>query len=348
MAGVCSALVQAQNKHSGGDRDAMKKNVFCLALGAMLFALCFSADAQQPKKVSRLGYLSSYDPVADSARAEGIRQALRERGYIEGQNIAIEYRYSEGKVNPELAAELVRLKVELIVVAGGTGIILAAKNATKTIPIVMTGGGSDPVEAGLVESLARPGGNVTGLTTLARELDGKRLELLKEAVTKLVRVAVLYDPANSNDILEVKVLPADARALKLTIQPWEIRAVDDFDKVFAALNKQRPDGLYATGSPLMGANRKRIADFALKSRLPSVGNRAYVDAGGLMSYGADLPDSYRRVAYYVDKILKGANPAELPVEQPTKFEFVINLKTAKQIGLTIPQKVLVKADKVIK
>ena len=303
-----------------------------------MFAL---AEAQQPKKVPRIGYLSSFDPASESARSEGIRLALRELGYIEGQNIAIEYRYAEGKRDrdPELAAELVRLKVDIIVAAGGTGIIQAAKNATKTIPIVMTGGGSDPVEAGLVESLARPGGNVTGTTTLARELAGKRLELLKEAVTKLVRVAVLYDPANSGDIVEVKeLLPADARALKLTIQPWEIRAVDDFEKVFAALNKQRPDGLYVTGSPLMGANRKRIADFAIKSRLPSVSNRAYVDAGGLMSYGADLADSYRRVAYFVDKILKGAKPAELPVEQPTKFEFVINLKTAKQIGVTIPQR----------
>jgi putative tryptophan/tyrosine transport system substrate-binding protein len=309
------------------------------------------AEAQQPKKVPRLGYLSAFDPAGESARAEGIRLALRELGYIEGQNIATEYRYMEGKREraPELAAELVRLKVDIIVAAGGTGIIQAAKNATKTIPIVMTGGGSDPVQAGLVESLARPGGNVTGTTTLARELAGKRLELLKEAVTKLVRVAVLYDPANSNDLLEVKELPpVAARALKLTIQPWEIRAADDFDRVFAALNKQRPDGLYVTGSPLMGANRKRIADFAIKSRLPSVSSRAYVDAGGLMSYGADQADSYRRVAYYVDRILKGTKPADLPVEQPMKFELVFNLKTAKQIGITIPQSVLYRADKVIK
>ena len=210
-------------------------------------------------------------------------------------------------------------------------------------------GGGNPVELGLVESLARPGGNVTGITTFARQLAGKRLELLKEAVTKLVRVAVLYNPDNSGDVVEVKeLLPADARALKLTIQPWEIRAVDDFEKVFAALNKQRPDGLYVTGSPLMGANRKRIADFAIKSRLPSVSNRTYVDAGGLMSYGADLADSYRRIAIYVDRILKGAKPADMPVEQPTKFELVINLKTAKQIDLMIPQKVLARADKVIK
>jgi putative ABC transport system substrate-binding protein len=328
----------------------IKQIPICLLI-TVLLTTASSTEAQQPKKVSRIGYLSWFHSASESDRSEGIRLALRELGYIEGHNIAIEYRYAEGKIDraPELAAELVRLKVDIIVAAGPNRTIQTAKNATKTIPIVMTGGGSDPVEAGLVESLARPGGNVTGTTTFARELAGKRLELLKEAVTKLVRVAVLYDPANSGDIVEVKeLLPADARALKLTIQHWEIRAVDFFEKVFAALNKQRPDGLYVTGSPLMGANRKRIADFAIKSRLPSVSNRAYVDAGGLMSYGADLADRYRRVAYYVDRILKGAKPADLPVEQPTKFEFVINLKAAKQIGLTIPPNVLARADKVIR
>ena len=311
------------------------------------------AEAQQPEKVYRIGYLSPVDPATDSARAEGIRLALRELGYIEGQNIAIEYRYAEGKVDraPELAAELVRLKVDIIVVASGDQWIRAAKNATRTIPIVMTGQGSDPVRAGHVESLARPGGNVTGLTNLTRELGGKRLELLKEAVPKLSRVAVLYDPAGPPSLHEVKeLLPADARALKLTIQPWEIREVDDFEKVFAALNKQRPDGLYAVGAGgVMRPNQKRIVGFALKSRLPSVyGSREAVEAGGLMSYRADEADGYRRVAYYVDRILKGTKPADLPVEQPTKFEFVINLKTAKQIGLTIPQSMLYRADKVIK
>src|SRR5215813_7517825 len=290
------------------------------ALCAMLFALCQSAKAQQPAKIPRIGYLSNTDAATDSARAEGIRLALRELGYIEGQNIAIEYRYAEGKVDraPELAAELVRLKVDIIVVASGDQWIRAAKNATRTIPIVMMGQGTDPVRAGHVESLARPGGNVTGLTRLTRELGGKRLELLKEAVPKLSRVAVLYDPANPPSLHELKeLLPADARALKLTIQPWEIRAADDFDKVFAALNKQRPDGLYAaTGGPLR-ANEKRIVDFALKSRLPSTGGREFVDAGGLMSYGPDFADNYRRVAYFVDKILKGTKPADLPVEQPT-------------------------------
>jgi putative ABC transport system substrate-binding protein len=318
----------------------------------MLFALCPSADAQQPKKVPRIGYLSTSDPATDSTRSEAIRLALRERGYIEGQNIAIEYRYAEGKRNraPELAAELVRLKVDIILAAGGDLVIRAAMNATKTIPIVMTGGGGDPVKVGLIESLARPGGNVTGITNLSRELGGKRLELLKEAVPQLARVAFLYDPANRNDVLEVKeFLPVAARALRLTIQAWEVRAANDFERVFAALNKQHPDGLYVVGGPLMSSNQKRIADFALKSRLPSTyGRKEAVDAGGLMSYGADLTDSDRRVATYVDKILKGAKPADLPVEQPTKFELVINLKTAKQIGLTIPQSVLYRADRVIK
>jgi putative tryptophan/tyrosine transport system substrate-binding protein len=215
----------------------------------------------------------------------------------------------------------------------------------------MMGLSADPVELGLVESLARPGGNVTGITSLSRELAGKRLELLKEAVPKVARVAVLYDPTIPRAVLEVKeLLPVAARALRLTLQPWEVRAVDDFEKVFAALNEQRPDGLYVVGGgQLINANQKRIAGFALKSRLPSMySNKQAVDAGGLMYYGADQADIYRRVAYYVDKILKGAKPADLPVEQPTKFEFVINLKTAKQIGLTIPPIVLMRAEKVIK
>jgi putative ABC transport system substrate-binding protein len=330
----------------------MRKNVFCLALCAMLFALCSSASAQQPKKVTRIGYLSSVDPATESSRAEGIRLALRELGYIEGQNITIEYRYSEGKTDraSELAAELVRLKVDIIVVAGGIIWIRSAKDATETIPVVMVGAGNDPVEAGLIESLARPGGNVTGLTNLSGKLGGKRLELFKEAVPKLARVAVLYQPATPANVVEVKEdLPTAARVLKLTVQPWEVRAADDFDRVFDALNKERPDGLYVAGSPLTNANQKRIVSFALKSRLPSMfSGKEAVDAGGLMYYGADLADSYRRVAYYVDRILKGTRPADLPVEQPTKFELVINLKTAKQIGVTIPANVLARADKVIR
>ena len=330
----------------------MNKKIFYVALCAMLFALSYSASAQQPKKVPRIGYLAPTDPSCDLGRAEAIRLALREFGYVEGQNIAFEYRYAGGKPDryPELAAELVRLKVDIILVGGSDAQVRAAKNATKSIPIVMMGRGIDPVEAGLVDSLARPGGNVTGITNISGELGGKRLELLKEAVPKLARVAVLYAPVNPSSVLAVKEdLPVAARALRLTIQPWEVRAANDFERVFAATGKQRPDGLYVLGGALMVANQKRIIGFALKSRLPSmyiIGEA--VEAGGLMSYGADIADSYRRVAYFVDKILKGTKPSELPVEQPTKFEFVINLKTAKQIGLTIPPEVLARANRLIK
>ena len=334
------------------EKKDMKKKIFFLTFCAMLFALCSSVEAQQPKKVPRIGYLMPRDPARDSTRTEGIRLALRNLGYIEGQNIATEYRYAEG--NPdrarELAAELVRLKVDVIVVAAGLGTIQTAKNATATIPIVMAAEGIDPVKAGLVESLARPGGNVTGFTILSGELGGKRLELLKEAVPKLARVALLYESASAGAAREVKDdLPVAASALKLSLQSWAIRAADDFERVFAAMGNQRPDGLYVLVGPLMRDNGKRIVNFALKSRLPSTHvYREAVDAGGLMYYGADLTESHRRVAYYVDRILKGAKPADLPVEQPTKFELVINLKTAAQIGLAIPQKMLARVDKVIR
>jgi putative ABC transport system substrate-binding protein len=318
----------------------------------MLLAPCSVAEAQQPKKIHRIGYLSPNNPALESTRSEAIRQALRERGYIEGQNITIEYRYADGKVDrfSERAAELVRLKVDLIVVSGGPRLIRAAKNAIKAIPLVMVSTAIDPVEAGFVESFAHPGGNVTGITTLTRELGGKRLELLKEAVPSIVSVAVLYDPGALGMVRDVKeVLPVAARALKLTLQPYDIRAAEDFDRVFAAIGKQRPDGLSATGGRQIRAAQKRIIDFALKNRLPSIyGFRDAVEAGGLMYYGADSADSYRRVAYYVDRILKGAKPADLPVEQPTKFELVINLKTAKQIGVNIPQSLLYRADRVIR
>ena len=328
-------------------------NTKLLWLLTVFFLACLHpAEAQERKKIPRIGYLSLLDPARESIRSEPFRLALRELGHIEGHNIAIEYRYAEGKPDrqPALAAELVRLKVDLIVVAGGdANNIRAAQNATKTIPIVMLGVSSDPVEAGLVESLARPGGNVTGITNLTRELGGKRLELLKEIVPKLAHLAVLYDPATRLNVLQVKELPIAARALGLTVRSWEVRDTDGFERVFPALSKERPDGLYVLGGQLMRSNEKRIVGFASKSRLPSAHpNREAVEAGGLMSYGADLVDSYRRVATYVDKILKGARPGDLPVEQPTKFELVINLKTAKQIGLTIPQSVLYCADKVIK
>jgi putative ABC transport system substrate-binding protein len=246
-------------------------------------------------------------------------------------------------------AELVRVKVDILVVAAGITYIRDAKNATKTIPIVMVGTGNDPVEAGLVESLARPGGNVTGLTNLAQKLGVKQLELLKETVSKVRRIAVLYERATPSNVAQLKEVEAAAPSLKLITRSWEVRAGDDFENLFAALNKERPDGIQVLGSPLINNNRKRIAAMALNSRLPSVyESRDAVDAGGLLSYGADLDASYRRVAWYMDKILKGAKPGELPVEQPTKFELAISLRTAKQIGVTIPQSVLYKADKVIK
>jgi putative tryptophan/tyrosine transport system substrate-binding protein len=330
----------------------MSGKIFVWLLTTVLLSTAPPSEAQQPKKVPRIGYLSSQEPARESTRAEGIRLALRERGHIEGQNIATEYRYAEGKPDryPELAAELVRLKVDIILVAGGAWTVRAAMNATKTIPIVMMGPGLDPVEAGHVESLARPGGNITGLTNIAPQLGGKRLELLKEAVPQVARVAVLYEPANRGSVHEVKeVLPVAARALRLTLQHWEVRSADDFERVFAAIGKWRPDGLYVPGGLLIIANQKRIVGFASKSRLPSVYSmREAVDVGGLMYYGADSMDSNRRAATYVDRILKGAKPADLPVQQPMKFELIINLKAAKQMGVTIPQSMLYKADKVIR
>jgi len=329
----------------------MKEKITVLTLCAMLFALCVPAQAQQPKKVPRIGYLSPLSLLSDT-RSEAFRQGLRELGYKEGQNIAIEYRYSEGKPDQaaEHANELVRLKVDVIVVAGGDRWVKAAKDATKTIPIVMIGAGSDPVAAGMIESLARPGGNVTGITILTTELGGKRLEVLKEAVPKIARVAVLHDPSIPSAVRELKDVQTASSALGLTVRSWEVRGADDFDRVFGEMGKQRPHGLYAAvAGALMIANVRRIAGFALKNRLPSVsGDRELVEAGGLMSYAADFVDRWRRVALYVDKILKGAKPGDLPVQQPTKFELVINLKTAKQIGVIIPQSLLYRADKVIK
>ena len=330
----------------------MINKTFNWILIAFLLITATVAQAQQPKKIPRIGYLSARDPASDSDRSAAIRQGLRELGYVEGQNIAFESRYAQGKRErfPGLAAELVRLKVDIIVVAGGDALVRPAMNATKTIPIVMSGGGADPVAAGFVASLARPGGNVTGITLLITELGGKRLELLKEAVPKVNRVAALYESTNPSSVGEVKEsLPAAARALGLTILPWEVRAAEEVEKVLTAQSKERPDGLYVATGALMNTNQKRIVSFALKSRLPSVfGRKEYVENGGLMYYGADLGESYRRVAYYVDRILKGTKPADLPVEQPLKFELVFNLKTAKQIDVTIPSSVLFRADRVIK
>jgi putative tryptophan/tyrosine transport system substrate-binding protein len=325
---------------------------FLVTLALSLLCLPPAAEAQPPGNVLRIGYLSEQTPARESPRTEALRLALRELNYIEGQHLAIEYRYAEDQSDryAEMAAELVRLQVDVIVAAGGAGLTWAAKHATTTIPIVMVGFGSDPVEAGLVDSLARPGGNVTGLTILIGELGRKWLELLKEAVPHMARVAVLYDPAGRSNVIELQeVLPGAARALGVTIQPWEVGAADGFEQVFAALSQECPDGLYVLQGARMNAHQQWIVDRAAKSRLPSVYvSRRFVEAGGLMSYGANLADNYRRVAYYVDKILKGATPADLPVEQPTTFELVINLKTAKELGLTIPPSVLFQATELIR
>jgi len=330
------------------------ENLKSLGLSLIAFMLAVTsvvAEAQQPKKVPRIGYLSAIDRATESSRIEAIRLALRELGYIEGQTVTTEYRYADGNPNRigKLAEELVRLKVDLIVTTGGDPVIRAAKNATQTIPIVMVGGGSEPIGAGFVESLARPGGNITGFTNLGTELTGKRLELLQEAVPKIVRVAVLYESTIPGNMIQMKEARATAPTLRLAVQAFDVRDAEGFERVFAALKKQPPDGLYVPGGPVMNTHAKQIVAFASKNRLPSIYSRTeFVNAGGLMSYGTDLGHSYRRVAYYVDRILKGAKPADLPVEQPKKFEFVVNLKTAKQIGLTIPPNVLARADRVIR
>jgi putative ABC transport system substrate-binding protein len=343
------------SKSLSGNRKSAIQNRKLAGIVTLVLAFAISgavAQAQHPTRIPRIGFLTGIDRATGSTRFEEFRRALRELGYVEGENIAIEYRNSEGKSdrNPELAAELVRLRVDLIVVAAGLPVLRVAKNATTTIPIVMAGRGIDPVVAGLVESLARPGGNITGITNLSRELGGKRLELLKEAVPKISRVAVLYESANAGSLRELKeILPGAVGGLGLTARFWEVQGADSFETVFAALEKERPDGVYVTTSPLMTANLKQTVRFALKNRLPSVGSSiGYVDEGGLMSYDGDFADGYRRVAIYVDRILKGAKPADLPVQQPTKFELAINLTTAKQIGVKIPPNVLARADKVIR
>jgi putative ABC transport system substrate-binding protein len=315
----------------------------------MLFALCSSASAQQPAKVPQIGYLSVLSPSSDSARLEAFRQGLRELGHVEGKSVAIESRYVEGKLNrlPELAEELVRLKVDVIVVGGSTA-TRAAKNVTKLIPIVMAHG-SDPVELGFVASLARPGGNITGLTHLAPELGGKRLELLKDTIPKLSRVAVLTDPGTGGHGPQIKQLELAARSLSLQLRLAEVRGPGELESAFSAMTTGRAGAFISLQLPTLDRLRERIVNLAAKNRLPAMyPNSEYVETDGLMSYSADIVAMFRRSAVYVDKILKGAKPADLPVEQPIKFEFIINLKAAKQIGLTIPPNVLARADRVIK
>ena len=314
-------------------------------------ALAASLDAfsqQQPAKVPRIGLLSPDSP-SDAARGhQAFRLGLRDLGWVEGKNISIEYRYAEGRRDrfPELAADLVRLKVDVIVVFAGTDAV-AAQKATRAIPIVVAFA-ADPVDSGLAESLARPGGNVTGLSQMGTELTGKRLELLKETVPKLSRVAVLWNPGGAGSTLNWKELQLPARQLGIQLHSLEVRSPDDFEKAFEETTRARAGALFIIGNPVISSNLKRIADFAAKSRLPSIfQSSGFADAGGLVTYGPDSADSFRRAATFVDKILKGAKPGDLPIEQPTKLELVINLRTAKALGITIPQSVLFRADRVI-
>ena len=327
----------------------MRQKIIGLTLCAMLFAFCLPAEAQQPKKIPRIGFLVTTSPSALSARVEAFRQGLRELGYLEGKNIVIEWRYAEGKFDrlPDLAAELVRLKIDVIVTSGPAA-TRAAKEATKTIPIVM-GFDTDPIGSGFVASLARPAGNITGLSSLAPDISGKQLELLNEIVPRLSRVAVFgnsNEPANSQSLKEVE-LAAGAFGVKL--QYLDVLSPKDIETAFRAASKERAEAALMLGNGILNPHRTQITELAVKGRLPAIYNAAeWVEAGGLTSYGASIPDLWRRAATYVDKILKGAKPADLPVEQPQKFEFIVNLKAAKQIGLTIPPNVLARADKVIR
>ena len=324
----------------------MMKRIIGLALGSILLAVGLPAQAQQPTKVARIGYLSPGDPVSRTYRTEAFRQGLKELGYIEWKNIAIEYRFAEARSErlPELAQDLVRLKVDIIF-AGSHPATEAAKNATQTIPIVTSS--QDPVSSGFVVGLARPGGNITGLTNLTSELVGKRLELLKEVIPQLFRVAVLWTPSHPASTIWRRT-EVVAQSLGVQLQAAEIRERDDLELAFVAIKRERAEALLMLRNPLVNDLTKRIANLAAASRLPAIyDEQRFPELGGLMSYGVNLADVDRRAAIYIDKILKGANPADLPIERPTKFELVINLKTAKALGLKIPAHLLMEADKVI-
>ena len=325
-----------------------KAGALSILFVVVLLAVAVIAKAQQPTKVPKIGWLGARPASAGGQVIIG--RELRELGYVEGKNIAFEYRYADNKLDrlPVLADELVRLKVDVLVTPS-TAEALAAKNTTRTIPIVFLGV-ADPVAAGLVDSLARPGGNITGVTNIAEVLAGKRLELLKETIPKLSRVAVLWDPqAAPSSALQWKESQLPARELGLQLHSMDIRSGNDFESAFKEAAKAGSAALAVTSSPFINSHQKRIADLATKNRLPAIYTRRdFVDSGGLMSYGPDQAELYRRAATYVDKILKGAKPADLPVEQPKKFEFIINLKAAKQIGLTIPPNVLARADQIIR
>ena len=327
----------------------MNKKIIVALIVAIALASVHPAEAQQPKKVWRIGVLVSSSPSLTASRDEGLRRGLRELGYTEGQNIIMEYRYAEGNLDrlPDLAAELVRLNVDVIVV-GGTRVAAAAKQATSTIPIVI-GGAGDPVRAGLVGSYIRPGENVTGVSRLSPDFTGRRLELLKEAIPKAIRVAALLNPDNPGHGPSLKEIELGAWALGMTPQSVAVRSPNDFESAFGAAIKGRADALFVMPDALFHSYLSRIVELAAKNRLPAMYDRDdFVEAGGLMSYAVNLADLSRRAAWYVDQILKGAKPADLPMVEPTKYQLVINLKTAKQIGLTIPPEMLMRADKVIK
>jgi putative tryptophan/tyrosine transport system substrate-binding protein len=325
------------------------KSLFCIVLCTLLVALCRSTEAQQPTKIPKIGFLSPGVPDTTTS-LKGFLQQFRNLGYVEGENVAIESRFANDKLDrlPALADELVRLKVDVLI-TGGLNDALAAKNATKTIPIVFLGAVSDPVGSGLVNSLAQPGGNITGFTTIAEVLAGKRLELLKETMPKLTRVAVLWDSQGRATNSQWTESQLAARQLGLQLHSMEVTSPDKYEGAFKEATKARSAALAVTQHALANSYQKQIVALATKNQLPAIYyRRDFVETGGLMSYGADRDESFKRAAVMVDKILKGAKPADLPVEQPTKFELVINLKTAKQIGVTIPQSVLYRADKVIK
>ncbi len=325
----------------------MKRRIVICLLTAALVPTVSLAEAQPPKKVPRIGFLASGSPSSMSSRTEALRQGLRELGYVEGKDIVIEYRYAEGQADRfrDLAAELARLKPDVLI-GGGTPGIRALMSATGTIPIVMAAIG-DAVQGGFVRSLSRPGGNVTGHSFLDPEISAKRLQLLKEVLPRLSRVAVLRHPESGKASLDATLVAS--QSLKVQIQVLEVHGPDEFAGALATAKKGGAEAIDVLASPILAAHRKALVELAVKHRLPGIyESNDFVEAGGLLSYGADLNDLYRRAATYVDKILKGAKPADLPVEQPTKFQFVINLKTAKQIGLTMPQSVLYRADNVIK
>ena len=329
--------------------SVVRSTLHCFTLGVLLFALCIAAEAQDPKRVPRIGFVTTEgDPKTPGPQLEGFRRGLRDLGYIEGKNILLELRSDEGKTEqiPTLVSELVKLKVDVLVL-GAQPAIRAAKQATKTIPIVFVTT-QNPVAAGFVETLARPGGNITGLTRLTRELSGKRLELLKEVLPGTSRVAALVNETQTEN--DFKPYEAPARALKIRLTVIKVREpTPDFEAALKVASKWRATALVIVSGSLFSRHIKRFAELAISHRLPSMHERIqYVEAGGLMSYSANDPENYRRAATYVDKILKGVKPADLPVEQPTDFEFAINLKTAKQIGVTIPPNVLARADRVIK